>query len=125
MAAGTPTSPIVPTGGRGEGGPFDFSGADGGGGGVGPRDQKPGGGGTKVGERGKGKRRNGPSMQSIPPIPEPAEAAAQLETTAAPVALAADSGGMEAPSTPVLLLALGLLAAALAAGFFWYRDQLP
>ena len=64
-------------------------------------------------------------MQSIPPIPEPAEAAAQLETTAAPVALATDPGGMEAPSTPVLLLALGLLAAALTGGFFWYRDQLP
>ena len=74
----------------------------------------------------QGRRARGPNMQSIPPLPGARRGRGRaVETTAAPVALATDPGGMEAPSTPVLLLALGALAAALAGGFFWYRERLP
>ena len=119
----------IPSGGYG-GESYDYDpgplgGFGGGGGGLG----KGFGAGPGAGPDGKakkgGKRPRGP-MQSIPPKPGKDKGPAPLTTEAAqPVAIITDPEEREAPSTPVLLAALGLLAAALGAGWFWYRERLP
>jgi len=118
-SGGTPAGPAVPTGGSGEGGPFDFGA---GAGGVGPRSR----GGSAEGAKGPGEgsrqRGGAPPMQSIPPLPK--EESSEIAAPATPVA-ATDPGGAEAPPTWALLAGLALLAAALGAGFVWYRDRLP
>lgn len=84
------------------------------------------GGGKKpaAGGGGGSPRASGLSVDDVLRDDGPAGGAGQ-STTVEPVAVTSDPGGSSAPSTPVLLGLLGVLAVGLGLGFLWYRRTLP